>query len=59
MVRENYRTLIESAPFVIGRIRMLDVSRAERLFGFRAKTKFEDGLKKTVGWYLANMRTIA
>jgi GDP-L-fucose synthase len=34
--------------------RMLDVSRAERLFGFRARTRFEDGLRKTVDWYLAN-----
>ncbi|MEK7077298.1 MAG: GDP-L-fucose synthase, partial [Patescibacteria group bacterium] len=32
--------------------RMLDTSRAEREFGFRAKTNFEDGLMKTIGWYL-------
>jgi len=31
--------------------RCLDVSRAEREFGFRARTKFEDGLKETVEWY--------
>jgi len=31
--------------------RCLDVSRAEREFGFRASTKFEDGLKETVEWY--------
>lgn len=34
--------------------RMLDVSRAEREFGFKAKTPFEDGLKKTIEWYNAN-----
>jgi GDP-L-fucose synthase len=34
--------------------RMLDVSRAERLFGFKATTGFEDGLRKTVEWYLKN-----
>lgn len=34
--------------------RMLDVSRAEQEFGFRAKTGFEDGLKKTIDWYLKN-----
>jgi len=34
--------------------RMLDVSRAEREFGFRAKTSFEEGLKKTIQWYNAN-----
>lgn len=32
--------------------RLLDVSRAEREFGFRAKTKLEDGLRKTIDWYL-------
>jgi GDP-L-fucose synthase len=34
--------------------RMLDVSRAEKLFGFRARTRFEDGLKATIDWYLEN-----
>jgi GDP-L-fucose synthase len=38
--------------------RMLDVSRAEKLFGFRAKTKFEDGLKKTIDWYLAHKKDV-
>jgi GDP-L-fucose synthase len=32
--------------------RMLDTSRAEREFGFKAKTPFEEGLKKTIEWYL-------
>jgi GDP-L-fucose synthase len=31
--------------------RCLDTGRAEKEFGFRAKTGFEDGLKKTVAWY--------
>ena len=31
--------------------RCLDVSRAEKEFGFRAKTDFRVGLKKTVKWY--------
>jgi GDP-L-fucose synthase len=31
--------------------RSLDVSRAERLFGFRARTSFEEGLRRTVAWY--------
>lgn len=31
--------------------RSLDTSRAERLFGFRATTSFDEGLKKTVEWY--------
>jgi GDP-L-fucose synthase len=33
--------------------RCLDVSRAEREFGFRAHTRFEDGLRKTIAWYEA------
>ncbi len=31
--------------------RLLDVSRAEKYFGFRAGTSFEDGLRKTVDWF--------
>jgi GDP-L-fucose synthase len=31
--------------------RSLDTSRAERLFGFRAATSFEDGLERTIAWY--------
>lgn len=31
--------------------RSLDTSRAERLFGFRATTSFEDGLRRTIAWY--------
>lgn len=31
--------------------RLLDVSRAEKYFGFRAGTSFEDGLRNTVDWF--------
>ncbi len=31
--------------------RMLDTSRAFREFGFKAKTQFREGLKKTIEWY--------
>ena len=31
--------------------RMLDTSRAEKEFGFKAKTNFEEGLRKTIEWY--------
>jgi len=34
--------------------RMLDVSKAERLFGFKATTGFEEGLRKTIDWYVRN-----
>jgi len=33
--------------------RCLDVSRAEKAFGFRAKMDFREGLKRTIQWYLA------
>ena len=33
--------------------RSLDVSRAERLFGFRAHIRFEEGLRQTIDWYKA------
>lgn len=32
--------------------RCLDVSMAHKEFGFKAKTGFEEGLKKTINWYL-------
>lgn len=31
--------------------RKLDISRAQKLFGFEAKRPFVEGLKKTIGWY--------
>ena len=31
--------------------RMLDTSRAVKEFGFKAKTSFEEGLKRTIEWY--------
>jgi GDP-L-fucose synthase len=33
--------------------RMLDTTRAERAFGFRAATPLEEGLKRTIAWYEA------
>jgi len=32
--------------------RRLDTSRARKLFGFEAKTSFDEGLKATVDWYI-------
>ncbi|WP_242344779.1 GDP-L-fucose synthase family protein [Anaeromyxobacter terrae] len=34
--------------------RMLDTSRAEREFGWKARIPFEDGLRETVEWYEKN-----
>jgi GDP-L-fucose synthase len=39
--------------------RALDVSRAEQYFGFRAKTSFEEGLRKTIEWFLAHQKQLA
>jgi GDP-L-fucose synthase len=35
--------------------RCLDVSRAERAFGFRAETTFREGLERTVAWFRAKI----
>lgn len=37
--------------------RVLDVSRALELFGFRARTDFKEGLRRTVEWYRREPRT--
>ena len=37
--------------------RCRDVTRAEQEFGFRAQTALEDGLRKTIEWYMANIVT--
>ena len=36
--------------------RKLDTTRAEQCFGFRAKTGFDDGLRRTLEWYRAENR---
>jgi len=36
--------------------RMLDTSRAEKGFGFKAITSFEEGLKRTIEWYRENVK---
>lgn len=35
--------------------RMLDTSRADKQFGFKASTSIEEGLKKTIRWYKQNI----
>jgi GDP-L-fucose synthase len=35
--------------------RALDTTRAEQLFGFRAQTNFEEGLRRTIDWYQAKL----
>jgi GDP-L-fucose synthase len=39
--------------------RCLDVSRAEREFGFSATTQFENGLRQTIEWYRRESRVMA
>ncbi len=36
--------------------RLLDTTRAEKYFGFRARTSFEAGLARTVEWYRQSVR---
>jgi GDP-L-fucose synthase len=36
--------------------RALDISRAEKLFGFRARMPFEEGLRLTIEWYREKRR---
>jgi len=64
-IRELAKTIAEMTGFK-GRIvwdanqpngqprRRLDVSRAEKEFGFRAGTSFEIGLRNTIDWYLSS-----
>ncbi len=35
--------------------RMVDATLAKKEFGFKAKTDFEEGLRKTIEWYLKNI----
>ncbi len=39
--------------------RKLDTSRAEREFGFRSTTSFQEGLKRTIEWYERHRRLAA
>jgi GDP-L-fucose synthase len=39
--------------------RKLDVSRAEELFGFRARTTFREGLERTIAWYRSSVGVAA
>jgi GDP-L-fucose synthase len=36
--------------------RKLDISKAEKAFGFKAKTNFDEGLKKTINWYIQSQK---
>ena len=33
--------------------RLLDIETAKRFFGFRARVRFDDGLRQTIDWYKA------
>jgi GDP-L-fucose synthase len=39
--------------------RSLDTSRANRLFGFKAQVEFEEGLRQTTEWYVAQQQRSA
>lgn len=36
--------------------RMLDISKAKKEFGFRSKTSLEEGLSKTIDWYISTVK---
>lgn len=36
--------------------RCLDITRAEKEFGFKARTKFNEGLKEAIAWYVNSLR---
>lgn len=38
--------------------RCLDVSKAKEEFGFRAEVSFEDGVKRTIDWYIKNIKSL-
>jgi GDP-L-fucose synthase len=38
--------------------RMLDVTRAEKRFGFAARTDFREGLRRTIAWYRAQREAV-
>lgn len=38
--------------------RLLDTSRAEKEFSFKAKTSFDVGLRETIDWYLKNKNSL-
>lgn len=54
--------LVDNPPKVIWdeskqsgeRVRLMDVTRAEQMLGFRARTSLESGLRETIQWYLNN-----
>lgn len=38
--------------------RCLDTTKAYKEFGFKGKTKFEEGLKRTIEWYMKNRAVV-
>lgn len=48
--RYEVHDLIRRASILAHRCK-LDVSKAERYFGFKSQTPFEEGLRRTIEWY--------
>lgn len=38
--------------------RCLDTSRAESYFGFKARTTLDEGLRRTIDWYMQNRKNL-
>ena len=45
------RSLAEFPHLELAGATDLDVSRADKFFGFRAQVPFEEGLRRTIEWY--------
>ncbi len=39
--------------------RCLDVTRAHREFGFQAQMPFDEGLRRTIDWYLSSVSSVS
>ncbi len=52
----NYKgTIVWNSDKPDGQMRRkLDISRAKKEFGFKAKINFDEGLKRTIQWYIRN-----
>jgi UDP-glucuronate 4-epimerase len=53
----NKKAILAKKPFHVADIESTwaDISKAEKLLGWKPQVDFDEGLKQTIDWYLANM----